>query len=73
MTFRVIQVRDGPSSNPTRIGLTDRIVTYITDRPGAIPDTVHLPAETYTDDALVEAVKAREAQKGDLQGKSFQA
>lgn len=72
MKFRVLTVRDGPSSEPVRFGEIDRIVTYITDRPGASPDFVALPADTYSDQALADAVKAKETAKGSLPGKSFE-
>lgn len=72
MKFKVLSVRDGPSSEPVRFGETDRIVTYVTDRPGASPDSVAIPREDYSDDKLTAAVKAREEAKGNLPGRTFE-
>lgn len=72
MKINILSSREGPSAEPVRFGQLDVIVTYVTDRPGATPDTVAIPKEDFSDTALQKAIAEREARATNIAGKTFE-
>lgn len=57
------------SVDPKRLGKYDRWLTYTVD--GTRTDMVIIPAETATEAAIQAAIKAKEAERAKLVGKTF--
>ena len=67
--FKVLQIRDIPSLRRDRLGKWDKVVLY--ELPGGERYTVSVPAEDFTEQKLVEAVKADLKERARWQGKTF--
>ncbi|HEV8674028.1 MAG TPA: hypothetical protein VGX21_08280 [Methylomirabilota bacterium] len=67
--LRVLEVREVPARDVARLGKLDVWVLYQIDA-GPV-ESVHLPAEGFTEDKLRERVKAARAQRASWAGKTL--
>lgn len=67
--FTVLDVRDLPSPDPERLGKWDKLVVYELDPTHRY--TIRVPAESFTEEALVAAVKADLEERSQWINKSF--
>lgn len=69
MKFTIVKSQTIKSPRLDRAGMMDRWIIYTTD--GGASGSVTLPEETFTDDALVEAVRVEEAKHDAHRGREF--
>lgn len=68
--FTVLDVRELPSPNPERIGKWDKLVVYELDPTHRY--TIRVPAETFSKETLIAAVKADMEERSLWVNQSFQ-
>jgi len=68
--FKVFDVRKVPSAEPTRIGKYDQLVMYELDAMRRY--IVRIPEEDFTEDKMIEAIKADMAERAQYTGKEYE-
>ena len=69
MEIKILERTEVLSADPTRLGKYDVWITYQAD--GTRTDMVIIPREQVTEAKIAEAVKAKEAERAKLVGKTF--
>jgi len=68
--FKIFDVRRVPSAEPARVGKFDKLVMYELDPMRRY--IVSLPEEDFTEDKMLEAVKADMAERAQYTGKEYE-
>ena len=68
--FRIFDVREVPSAEPTRMGKYDQLVMYELDPMRRY--IVRIPSEEFTEERMKEAVKADMAKRAEFTGKEYE-
>lgn len=68
--FKIFDVRKVPSAEPARIGKYDQLVMYELDPMRRY--IVRMPEEDFTEDKMIEAVKADMAERAQYTGKEYE-
>lgn len=68
--FKVFDVRKVPSGDPARVGKYDQLVMYELDPMRRY--IVRIPEEDFSEDRMIEAVKADMAERAKFTGKEYE-
>ena len=68
--FKLYDVREVPSAEPTRIGKYDQLVMYELDAMRRY--IVRIPSEEFTEERMIRAVKEDMAKRAEYTGKEYE-
>jgi hypothetical protein len=68
--FKVFDIRKVPSADPARIGKYDQLVMYELDPMRRY--IVRIPEEEFTEQKMIEAIKADMAERAQFAGKEYE-
>lgn len=68
--FTIFDVRKVPSAEPERVGKYDQLVMYELDPMRRY--IVRIPEEDFTEDKMIEAIKADMAERAQYTGKEYE-